>query len=93
MSEDNLAEHVHLWTRSIEGPEYANAVYETKEDAAVDFLGVVKEITKYNIDAEELDIYDVLDSLEEGLGMYAGTSSLIVVISRCEGNCRSATWN
>lgn len=86
--------HIHVWTKSIDGAEYGNAIYDNEVDASLDFLGLIKNITKGNVENEEVKIEHVMQSLDEGRkGMYAGFPGLIVVISRCEGKCHSPVWN
>mgnify|MGYP006195287541 CR=1 FL=1 len=85
--------HLHLWTKSIDGAEFANALYTDDSDAALNFLGVIKNVTKNNIDNEAITIEDVMDSLTEGRGMYAGVPGFVVVLSRCDGGCQSPSWN
>lgn len=88
---DTTNEHLHVWTRTLDGAELANAVYDNDTDAAVAFVGIVSNVTKYN--TVKLSIEDVLDSLNTGAGMYTGVPGFIVVLSRCEGGCLSVTWN
>lgn len=86
--------HLHLWAKTIDGAEFANALYFDDSDGAQAFLGVVKNVCKYTIENHELTIEDVLTSLIEGNGMYAGAPGLVVVLSRCEDAiCASPTWN
>lgn len=86
--------HLHVWTKSIDGAEYANAVYDDDVDAALAFIGLVKNITHGNVENGAVTIEDVMDSIDDGAkGMYAGFPGLVVVLSRCEGNCVSPIWN
>lgn len=85
--------HVHLWTTSITGAEFANAVFESEYDGAVKFLAVAKEVTKYTADQSQLNIETVIESLSRGRGMYAGAPGFVVVLSKCDGNCVSPAWN
>jgi hypothetical protein len=87
-------QHLHVWTKSIDGAEFGNALYENEVDAALAFLGIVKAVTKGNVPNEDVTIQHVMYSLDEGRqGMYAGLPGLIIVVSRCEGKCKSPTWN
>lgn len=86
-----MTKHLHVWTRSLDGSEFGNALYYNEIDAAVDFLGIARGFM-YNSGAD-LHIEDVYNSLSEGSGMYAGSPGLIVVISRCEQQCQSPVWN
>jgi len=92
MSEIVKDEHIHVWTRTLDGAELGNALYYNDLDAAMDFLGMARAITKYHTEAD-IKIEDVMDSLIDGRGMYAGFPGLIVVVSRCDGGCKSPTWN
>lgn len=86
--------HVHVWTTSGYGTEYANAVYEDPVDASIAFLGIAQGLAKYYDDIEEeLKIETVYNSLSEGRGMWVGTPNFLIVMSNCSGNCYSATWN
>lgn len=86
--------HLHVWTKSIDGAEFGNAIYDNDVDAALAFIGLVKNITKGNVPNEDVKIEHVMESIDEGRkGMYAGFPGLIVVLSRCEGNCNSPVWN
>lgn len=86
--------HLHLWTKTSDGVEFGNAIYDNDTDGAQAFLGVVKSVCKYTFENHEITIEDVLLSLEEGNGMYAGVPGFIIVLSRCEYcACMSATWN
>lgn len=92
-SEVHAGPHLHLWTRSIDGAEFANAIYRDDVDAAIDFCGMIQDIRKYAIDGVQITIEDVMQSLTEGRGMYAGVPGFILVLSRCDGGCKSPTWN
>lgn len=85
--------HTHLWTRSIDGAEYANATYNHDVDAALDFIGIIKNITKDTVANEDITIEQVMDSLTDGSGIYAGYPGFIFVLSRCDGGCNSPIWN
>lgn len=85
--------HLHLWTKSIDGAEFGNALYEEDTDGAMAFLGVIKDVTKYNMETDDITIEMVMESLTEGRGMYAGVPGFIVVLSRCDGGCQSPSWN
>ncbi len=84
--------HLHLWTRSLDGAEFANAIYENHIDAALDFCAITQHIRKYT-DGDPVTIEYVMESLEEGKGMYVGSHGLLLVLSKCEGGCKSASWN
>jgi hypothetical protein len=86
-------EHLHLWFKSIDGAEYANAIYENEIDAAIAFTGIVVNIRKYDPSGITIAIEDVMQSLKVGKGMYAGYPGLVVVLSRCDGGCNSPSWN
>ena len=88
-----MTEHYHVWTSAITGAEYANAVYDNDVDAALDYLGIVLNLTKYTEHYGDVNIQMVMESLRQGKGMYAGTPGLVAVLSRCEGGCISPTWN
>ncbi len=85
--------HIHVWTKTIDGAEFGNALYENHIDAALAFCGIIQNIRKYANDGVKITIEDVVHSLEEGRGMYAGVPGFIVVLSRCDGGCVSASWN
>lgn len=85
--------HLHVWARTIDGAEFINTIFENEVDASLAFIGIVKNVTKYTIAPEALKIEDVMGSLKEDNGMYAGVPGLVVVLSRCKGGCHSATWN
>lgn len=85
--------HLHVWTKSIDGAEFGNALYENDIDAAIAFIGIVVNVRKYSDDGVSLTIEHVMESLTEGKGMYAGVPGFVVVLSRCEGGCMSSTWN
>lgn len=85
--------HLHLWTKSIDGAEFGNAMYADDIDGALAFIGIIKDVTKDIIDNESITIESVLDSLVEGRGMYAGAPGFVVVLSRCDGGCTSPSWN
>jgi hypothetical protein len=86
--------HIHVWTKSIDGAEYGNVLYDNEVDAALAFLGIMKNVTKGNVPNEAVKIEDVMQSLDNGRkGMYAGYPGLIMVISRCDGGCKSPVWN
>lgn len=89
----HAGKHLHVWTRSLDGAEFANALYENDVDAALAFIGLVKDVTKYSVENEHITIEDVMESINNGRGMYAGAPGLIVVLSRCDGGCKSASWN
>lgn len=89
----HASKHLHLWTRTMDGAEFANALYENDVDGALAFLGVVKQVTKYSVANEDITIEQVMGSLDDGRGMYAGVPGLIVVLSRCDGGCKSPSWN
>lgn len=95
MSLDSIHQnkHLHLWTKSIDGAEYANALYENEVDAALAFCGIIQNVRKYSKDGHTISIEDVMGSLVEGRGMYAGVPGLVVVLSKCDGKCKSPTWN
>lgn len=85
--------HIHLWTRTMDGTEMANALFVSHIDAALSFCTIARQMTKYNEEAN-IKIEDVVQSLENGgRGMYAGVPGFVVVVSRCDGNCRSPVWN
>lgn len=85
--------HTHVWTRTLDGTEMANAMYDNQIDAALDFLPIANQVTFYN-EETKIQIEDVVNSMEgEGRGMYAGVPGMLVVISRCDGGCSSAIWN
>lgn len=85
-------EHVHVWTRTIDGTEMANAIYQNHIDASMDFCAIAQQMTYYS-DAS-IKIEDVVNSMEEtGRGMYAGVPGLVIVISKCDGGCKSPIWN
>lgn len=86
------APHLHLWTKSIDGAEFGNALYVEDVDGAIAFLGVIQNVTKYSIDTD-ITIEMVMESLTEGRGMYAGVPGFVVVLSRCDGRCQSPSWN
>ena len=93
MTVDITQPHLHVWTRTLDGCEFANSVYGHDVDASLAFIGVARQITKYNPDAD-IKIEDVYNSLQDGgRGMYAGVPGFVVVVSRCEGGCHSPTWN
>jgi hypothetical protein len=84
-------EHIHLWSRTLDGAELGNALYRSDIDAALDFTAIVGQVTKY---AENtVSIEEVMSSLTDGRGMYAGCPGFIVVVSRCDGGCASPSWN
>jgi len=85
--------HVHVWTKSIDGAEFGNAIYENDIDAALAFCGIVQNVRKYADDGVVIAIEDVMGSLTEGRGMYAGVPGFVVVLSRCDGGCKSPSWN
>lgn len=85
--------HIHVWASTITGSEYANAVYENEVDAALEFLAVVREFTRYDDESQNLKIEVVMDSLNTGTGMYAGVPGLVFVLTKCSGGCFSPTWN
>jgi hypothetical protein len=95
MSVDLINEkHLHVWTKSIDGAEFGNVLYDNEVDAALAFLGIMKNVTKGNVPNEDVTIEQVMQSLDEGRrGMYAGYPGLIMVISRCDGGCKSPVWN
>jgi len=79
--------------RTLDGAELANATYDNDVDASLDFLGMARQINKYNAESD-LKIEDVYNSLQYGgRGMYAGVPGFVVVVSRCDGGCKSPTWN
>lgn len=86
-------EHVHVWTRTLDGTEMANAIYENHIDAALVFTTIARQVTYYNSEAD-IAIEDVVNSLQDGgRGMYAGVPGMVIVISRCDGECKSPVWN
>lgn len=85
-------EHLHVWTRTLDGSELGNAVYNDDVDAATNFLAIARLLTNHNPESD-IKIEDVMLSLTEGRGMYAGIPGLIVVVSRCNGRCNSPVWN
>lgn len=90
---EHAGEHYHVWSKSIDGAQFANAIYENDVDAAVAFIGIVVNIRKYDTSGINIAIEDVMQSLKEGNGMYAGYPGLVFVLSRCEGGCVSPSWN
>lgn len=91
---DRETEHIHIFARSIDGAEYINALYDNDIDAALDFLGLYQSINKYNEDAPNMTIEDVVNSLrEERKGIYGGMPGLVVFLSKCGGGCISPNWN
>ena len=96
MTPDNIdisKQHLHVWSRTLDGAELANAVYDHEVDAAMDFVVLARGITKYNQEAD-IKIEDAMHSLQNGQrGMYAGSPGLIFVLSRCDGGCKSPSWN
>jgi hypothetical protein len=77
----------------MDGTEMANAVYVNHIDAAINFCTIARQMTKYN-DEADIKIEDVVNSMEgEGRGMYAGVPGFVIVISKCDGGCRSPVWN
>lgn len=91
-----MREHLHLSMRTLDGAEFANAVYIDDIQAALDFLGVSKNITKWNVEHGVINIDNVMASIgKDQLGMYAGSPGLVVMLARCDddSNCHSATWN
>jgi hypothetical protein len=89
----HATKHTHLWTRSVDGAEFANALYENEIDAALDFTAILVDIRRYADDGANITIEDVMHSLQDGNGMYAGVPGFIVVLSKCDGGCHSPTWN
>lgn len=89
------AQHYHVWTASITGMEYANAIYESEEDAALNFLALAQHLGKYFVPPERLNIETVMNGLKDQSGVYVGSNGLVVVVSKCEDLCesRSVTWN
>lgn len=86
--------HLHVWSKSIDGAEFANAIYENEVDAALAFMGVIVNIRKYDQSGINITIEDAMASLDNGRrGMYAGYPGLVVVLNRCAGGCVSPTWN
>lgn len=86
--------HIHVWTGSIDGAEFGNALYEDDVDAALNYLAILKNLTKYQIDNESITIEDVMNAMDgDSVGMAAGSPGLIVYISRCSGGCTSPVWN
>jgi len=90
---DGKKPHIHVWTRTIDGTEMGNGLYDHDVEASLAFLGVARQLTKYNLSVD-ITIEDVYNSLQnEGMGMYVGSPGLVAVISRCSGECISPTWN
>ena len=82
---------MHVWSRSIDGAEFANTLYENEIDAALAFCAIAQQVRKYS--ETTVTIEEVMRSLEEGNGMYVGVPGLVFVLSRCSGGCISPTWN
>jgi hypothetical protein len=76
----------------MDGTEMANAIYENYIDASTAFCAITQQITHYNDDIN-LKIEDVVGSLENGRGMYAGVPGFVIVLSKCDGGCHSQIWN
>jgi hypothetical protein len=57
--------HVHVWTKSLDGTEFANIVYDNDVDAALSFLSVARQITFYNEEAN-ITIEDASNSIQNG---------------------------
>lgn len=89
----HAGEHYHVWTKSIDGAEFGNAIYENNIDASLSFNTIMRQITKYQPKAPIIPIETIVNSLVEGRGMYAGGPGLVVVLSRCDGGCFSPVWN
>lgn len=85
--------HLHVWARTLDGAEYINTLHDNEVDASLAFIGIVKNVTRYSIEPEAITIEDVMHSLIKDNGMYAGVPGLVVVLSRCKGECSSGTWN
>lgn len=86
--------HLHVWTTSMMGGlEYATAIYENKVDASLAFLGIARDVSKYSMEQDSLNIELVMQSLEQGRGMFVGLPGFAVVLTKCDGGCISATWN
>lgn len=86
------SEHYHVWSRTYDGTEMANAIYENPYDAAVSFCAMGQQVIKYN-EHVSFTIEDVVGSLDAGAGMWAGAPGWMLVISKCDGGCRSPVWN
>lgn len=88
-----MNKHYHVWSTSISGQEYANATYDNHIDACVDFLGISQHLMKNSPGEKELNIETVVNSIEHGGGMFVGGPALVLMISKCGGDCLSPTWN
>lgn len=87
-------EHYHITSKTLDGATFINTLHEDKTDAALDFLGIIKNITKHTVANEDVTIEDVMNSMEgDGLGIYGGRPGLVIMLGRCEGGCFSPTWN
>lgn len=84
--------HFHLWTRSLDGSEFYNCVYDldSKNTAVYDYTMMVNKVYQ-NIGI--ISVEDVNNSLDRGNGMWMGTKGLMFVLSACELRCESPVWN
>lgn len=85
-------EHAHLSTRSIVGVEFCNVLFENKIDASLSFMQLMNEFAESN--RPDIAIEDVVRSMEgDGNGIYVGVPGLILMVSSCDGECFSPSWN
>jgi hypothetical protein len=83
--------HVHLQSRSIDGAEFYNTIYENDVDASLAFTGIAVNLIKY---ADiSVTIEEVYNSIQEDKGIYFRFRGLVIVLYRCNGGCFAATWN
>lgn len=85
--------HYHLWTTSVHGVQYGNAIFESHIDVAEKFTRIGQQLN-FGRPVKKFAIEDVVRALENGNGVYAGTPGFILVVTGCNGDgCTSSTWN
>ena len=84
--------HFHLWTRSLDGSEFYNCVYQEsdKETAVYDYASMINSVYKQ---IGVVPVEEVRNSLDFGNGMWMGAKGLMFVLSSCEQRCESPVWN
>jgi hypothetical protein len=87
-------EHYHLFARSLDGSEFANAIYNNKYDAAYDYMKIAGQVSARMFEHGQLTIELVVNSLEGATqGIWVGAPGLALLLSKCDTHCVSPTWN